>query len=232
MSSEVKKFLLVDSNNIDQLFPPGSKKARLEPIANRELKRLDQLMLTIVNNEDMTESEKVDQYNKTLTEFKNTLSTKPVPHTVSPKPSSKPNLTSDDKKEDNQKLKEENKQVYDATIGVDHRYKPRAKKILSLLTDSNLLKYTNTGEVILRGEKIPGSNVSDLLNSVVNPKVKAKQLIGWRQFSDSLKDANIPQSILTTTVALKRPSVSKKPHLRTERSKVKSDFDSWESYDK
>ena len=234
MSSEVKKYLLVDSNNIDQLFSSFNKKARLEPIANRELKRLDQLMLEIVNNKEMSENEKVEEYNKRLTDFQNTLTNSHPPQVEPPNVKNKPNKVIKKEMEDIREQPEQpvSKTLYDATIGIDHRYKPRARKLLSLLSDLNILKYSDSGEVILHGEKITGSNVSDLLNRAVNPKANAKHLIGWEKFLSSLDDANVPQSILTTIVKpIKTTGRVKRGHTKPTIKRVKSDFDSWKKFD-
>ena len=70
--TDLKKFLLVDANSLNQFSKLFDKKnTRLDPPVKRETNRLDSLMSEIVNNSALPENEKVALYNKTLSEFQN-----------------------------------------------------------------------------------------------------------------------------------------------------------------
>ena len=82
----------------------------------------------------------------------------------------------------------------------------------SLLKDTNV-SFDNSGEISIHNQKIPHSNISDLLNKAVNPNCKISNLPGWESFKTVLADANIPQSLLVskTSKASNQYATTKKP---------------------
>ena len=69
--------MLVDSSNINQLVEMlGSSmrsKDRLESVGKKEVNRLDSKMLDIVNDDTLSDEEKVFKYNQTLAQFQNII---------------------------------------------------------------------------------------------------------------------------------------------------------------
>ena len=185
MTSEAKKFFLIDASNMDQLLKLQESKERLTPIVNRELKELDRLMLAIVNNSKLTDEEKVMAYNKSLAEFQ-TVAKEPkkiikkIENT-----STQPNIKT-----------ETQKHTYNPMIGIAQRYKSKAENVLSLLKARNAIGINEIGEILINDETIPNSNISDLLNKAVNPNSKTTLVPGWEKFKSLLALANVPQSLL------------------------------------
>ena len=69
---------------------------------------------------------------------------------------------------------------------------------MSLLDASNDIKVFDNGEIAIKSEKIPNSNISDLLNKAINPYHKVDQLAGWEKFQSLLKETNVPRSLVVT----------------------------------
>lgn len=186
MSSEATKFLLVDASNIDKLFKSQEHKERLTPMVNKELKHLDRLLLEIINNNTLSEEEKVVKYNKVLAEFQS-VSKEAI------KPILKKSIVEAPKQAETTEVK---KSTYNPTIGITQRYKSKAETLMSLLRGSGAIDVSNTGEVIIKNEKIPYSNISDLLNKAINPQYNIDRTPGWEKFESLLTDLNVPQSLL------------------------------------
>ena len=80
--SGAKKFLLIDSSNVDRVagllrgktsesvITRESQAKRLEPLVTKEIRRLDNEMLNIINDATLTEQEKVSRYNEALADFR------------------------------------------------------------------------------------------------------------------------------------------------------------------
>ena len=124
--TDLKKFLLVDANSLNQFSKLFDKKnTRLDPPVKRETNRLDSLMSEIVNNSALPENEKVALYNKTLSEFQNLRHVTQPSNTLSQKPL--------DKKGDQILNLEE------TLIPIPKQYKNKAKNLFRLLNNNSNL---------------------------------------------------------------------------------------------
>lgn len=104
-----------------------------------------------------------------------------------------------------QTLKKEEKQEIEKTIQSNHLYTKnqilssipktylrKGENILDLLSNSNdKINWNDSGTVIIDNEKIPGSNIIDLINDLLRP-LKNNDPIGWESFAKVLKDIKIP----------------------------------------
>ena len=185
-SHDIKKFYLIDSS---QLADSNIVKQRLTPMVNREKKRLDLLMLEVLNNDTLSEDEKVREYNRILMQFQSL-------EKQSPTNTSYPSSTIRPQSHDQQE-----KSAYDPLIAVTKQYRNQADSLLSLLKKSNNFSIAGTGEVIINDEKLEGSNISDMLNKAVNPKSKLTDIPGWNKFYDFMRDQNLPKSLVSIEVA-------------------------------
>ena len=182
--TDLKKFLLVDANSLNQFSKLFDKKnTRLDPPVKRETNRLDSLMSEIVNNSALPENEKVALYNKTLSEFQNLRHVTQPSNTLSQQPL--------DKKGDQTLNLEE------TLIPIPKQYKNKAKNLFRLLNNNSNLKVHLNGEVSIDGSKLDNSNISDLLNGAVNSKVDLDNVPGWREFASLLHNSNVPKSMLS-----------------------------------
>ena len=189
-----RKFYLVDASQLKE-NKDKSFEQRIKPLVRKEIEGLDQKMANIINDNSLTEDEKVDLYNQTLSKFQS------LRETV--------NLNK------NHSLKTEQQQIqkqpeYDPVMGVPKPYKSKANKVLDGLRERNKITFNKRGEISIAGREIKTSNISDLLNTAVNPKAKSGNLAGWREFDQLIKDENLPKSLLYTP-QLEDKSASKPP---------------------
>lgn len=206
---DAKKFFLIDPTNVNQLTNLIQSSNRLQPIQSSEIKRLDSSMLDILNNNNLTTTEKVEQYNKILVEFQNTTSSKPQISDET-KNTFKTNQTENDKEDS-----------YNYLLGIPTQYKTKADKLMSMLINSNKIKISKTGSVTINGESIPGSNITDLVNKAVNSRVTFPHLPGWSNFEELIIEQNVPQSLLSVKVepSVKKADIKSVPKTSTSKPK-------------
>lgn len=200
--SETKKFLLIDPSNVDklshlisdQVWRKNDEKQqlseRLQPIHARELQALDRSMLDIVNNNKLSETEKVKAYNNALTEFRDiNNSFSPIkqqpPQSVQP-PISKPQKSSDNK----------NDKSYNSMLGIPKMYQNKAANLLQFLTETGNLKVLPSGIVVIHDKEIKNSNITDMINKAVNPNRLNNEVPGWTTFQSLVKSSNTPKALL------------------------------------
>lgn len=71
-------------------------------------------------------------------------------------------------------------------------YSKKGESLLNLISfSSNKIQWNDNGTVIIDSEKIPGSNIIDLINDLLRP-LKKNDPIGWEEFAKALKDIRIP----------------------------------------
>lgn len=200
------KFFLIDETNIHQLtnsLTPNNNKSsdnasnhqkpihqltnvirtnnRLEPILNREVKQLDSSMLHILDDDSLTTDEKVNKYNQLLLEFQSINGNKLKP------------VQRYNKKDNSEEQKTEE---YDYLIGIPKQQNKKAKDLMSILNKSDNFKVSNTGSIEIDGVSIPKSNINDLLNKAVNPRITYANVPGWENFKSLLTEENVPKSLL------------------------------------
>lgn len=71
-------------------------------------------------------------------------------------------------------------------------YTKKGELLLNLISSSkNKISWEDDGTVVIDNEKIPGSNIVDLVNDLLRP-LKRNEPIGWENFAKALKDIKIP----------------------------------------
>lgn len=188
---DAKKFLLVESNDLNRLFRENLTKERLQPLPTRELHQLDSAMLDIVNTPSMSQEEKVKKYNSILTEFQSVAHYNNPPRIQDSKVVDKPSP-------------EAKPPTLDPILGVPTLYKRKAENLMTFLKQKNQLSVSDKGEVIIKDEKIDKSNVTDILNKAVNPKSNLKQPTGWTKFQELMEENNVPKSMVSSTLTLRK----------------------------
>lgn len=187
--SEAKKYMLLDPSNIDKMAhllgkskengdssPGPSTGERLAPIKQRETYNLDKKMLDIINNKVLTEEQKVKAYNQALIEFKSLITDK-VSTSVS--------ITAPEKGETT--LEKVTSPTPDINIdplitGVPPKFQKKASALLRYLMNSKKLVVTSSGNVVIGGQSIHDSNITDLINKSVNPITPKYHVPGWDSF--------------------------------------------------
>ena len=81
------------------------------------------------------------------------------------------------------------------SISVQQRHK--AKRLLDHLKRDVNFKIKDDGEIIYKQQTLNNSQIGDLLNEVLKKKsTLADAPIGWREFSDSLKELAVPKDLI------------------------------------
>lgn len=191
---ETKKFYLVDANELKNVNPPTitNFKERTKPLISKELEHLDRMMVTILNNETLSQENKVREYNKVLAKYQETRNNL----------NQSPNLITN-----NVTLKRK----FNPLIGISKVFKNKASQLWSLLENNNNLQVKDNGEVVIKERRIPGSNLNDLINTAVNKKFKGNDLAGWSEFQKLLIDQNIPRSVISNEALIVEPSKISEP---------------------
>lgn len=213
---QAKKFLLVDANQLNPGNNESSFLERSKPLPTKELQSLDKSMLQIINNSMLSTDDKVQAYNRVLSEYQSMTSY--------------PTINSDTFNEPSNNIQEE--PIYDPLISITSQYKNKAANLLSLLKKSNKIKVLPNGQVSIKGNTIAQSNISDMLNKAVNSRANKRDIPGWDEFEQLIEEENIPRFLLNNRYT-SASSVSAKPvSIRPRRTiPVKSVYNDWESHD-
>ena len=187
--SEAKKFYLLDASQVKLPETKSSENTtstveRTKPIKKREGENLDSIMYNIANDSSLTDDQKVDKYNQALTAFQSYKKTIPQKQLVTPHPADRDMQTSQRPDE------------YDPMITIGKTFQGKAQKVLKLLQKDGKFGVSNKGELIVNGQTLPMTNISDLLHASVNKKAYSDELTGMREFQDLLTQANVPKSLI------------------------------------
>lgn len=199
-----------DDGNRD-IFVHPSKKVAIREHGNME---------RISADDDLTDYEKVVRYSQSLQKYlKNIKDAMDIPKrkallgevptntvvTEESKGSINPPTTIKEEKKPHQKFEDEKFGSFKKDVILSQfKSKPSRKKVETLLTDlDNTKRMTwdeNSGEVIIDGDKLDGSNITQLLKTSVGLKGADKRTREWVKFNKLLR----PQTI---SASKKRPRV-------------------------
>lgn len=152
---------------------------------------LDREMFRLLNNKNISDHDKWDQYHQVLQRYLHYTSQKRKPVQI-------PIV----------ELKDESEKptMSDAQSSIGHEdivdtfsknYKKDVRNILKAIDGKkDLISWDNDGIVYIQGDKIPHSNIIDLLHDVIRVR-KSTQPPGWEQLMHVLKKINIPNEFVT-----------------------------------
>lgn len=166
---------LVDPKIMQQMSAP------VNPI-HRSIANLDQDMQAILQKTNLSDQDKVREYNQVLQRYleyydhvRNPIPTLPTPHST-PSQSSR--------------------SVRDEVLRtVPKTMKRKAEAVLDRIENQANMKWNDRGELIYEGELVKGSNVVDLVNDVIRHR-KSFQPRGWQEFARALRQSNVPQDLV------------------------------------
>jgi hypothetical protein len=81
-------------------------------------------------------------------------------------------------------------------------FKARAKSLLNNIRRNKpkgFLDWSEEGEIVVAGVKIPGSNMVDLLHDSLRNRKGYKSPIGWEAFNEALALNNTPETLVSNT---------------------------------
>lgn len=235
--TDARKFLLVDPSSMNRMSELFQTDQRLQPLRTTEIKRLDGQMLDIVNDQFLSEEAKVKKYNSALAEFQNLARVIPKKYDYSEHKTGESKALEKDKSE----LKANH------LVGIGKPYQKKANDLLELLSNFKGFKVNKTGEIQIGENELKGSNIADFLNKAVNPKAKVQYLSGWDKFQSLMSRVNVPQSLVSRSVAKEltnidrfekavSPRIAKKYKRKIsedkpkEKTTVKDKLSKWERY--
>lgn len=142
---------------------------------HRRIATLDQEMRAVLENNELSDAEKVTKYNQILQHYLGYLQTPPALNS----PSSIPT----------QGVREEVLQTVPKTL------RRKAETILDRISREPNMSWNERGEFVYNGEVIKGSNVVDLVNDMIRQR-KSFQPRGWEDFARALRQSNVPQDLV------------------------------------
>ena len=192
--NHAKKMLLIDPDTLGRL------QQRAENPVNNNILSLDQEMERILKLQNLTDDEKWSQYKQVLARFLHFTNELRQPISL---PIIKEKVTEKEKNvvETKQVVKNnDDEEVKDLVKIQTLQSLPRViKNVGELLYDSlnsaEIITWDNLGSVSVRGEKVHGSSIIDLISNVVrNRKDTSPQ--GWEIFANVLSELNVPQEYI------------------------------------
>ena len=92
-----------------------------------------------------------------------------------------------------EKLKNLEKRIIDY---LPKKFRDKGLNLLHHLKELSDITWNELGEISVRGEKISGSNISDLLSDAVRPRKSSDVFKGWDKFAAELKRINTPYDLI------------------------------------
>jgi hypothetical protein len=87
---------------------------------------------------------------------------------------------------------------HDVLSGLPKQYTNRAQALYKKVRSVPNMTWNDAGEMIYNGERIPGSNIVDLVHTFVKPgRRNGFKPPGWRTFGQKLLEAGVPRTIIT-----------------------------------
>ena len=185
-----KKMALIEPRLLERLQAPECK-APTNPTV-KAMCSLDRDMQDILDRDDLSEADKMREYNAVLQRYL-TYANKydnrpPVKVQIENTNAQTDRVDQSDKSVETPFEKEVLETVPD-------KMKKKAKLLLGRIRASSVMDWNDRGELVYEGKALPGSNVADLVNDVLrqrkhfNPK-------GWEIFAQGLKETNVPQELV------------------------------------
>jgi hypothetical protein len=176
----IRKMALVPHGMVEQLF----QKQQLmtdEPI--EQLSSLDSDLHRILKDTTLPSDQKAKLYNQALERF----SVMRHKH-IDPAPVEQPEEEPD----------------HDVLSGVPKQYMNRAHALYKKVRTIPGMKWNDQGEMVYNGERVPGSNIVDLIHTFVKPgRRNGMKPVGWRVFGQRLLEGGVPRTLITNKMLWK-----------------------------
>ena len=142
-----------------------------------DVSSLDKAMTTVLKNRKISDAVKWQQYNQILQRFLHVAGQKRKTLKIPLESST-------------------SEQLKVAILGtVPIKYQRKAILLLDVLTNEERIQWTKNGEVTIKGQKIQGSNLVELINDVLRHRRNVEP-IGWQEFALLLKDLNVGRDVI------------------------------------
>lgn len=140
---------------------------------------LQSKMKDVLDDPQLSESEKVMQYGQTLRKFQDShQKAKPLQSSSVPTPVPEQTI--------------KNKIIESVPANLQRK----AKLMLQLLEHHPKMSWNDQGELTYAGKRIAGSNVIDLVNDMLRARKNVSSPRGWETFAQGLSEVNAPQEAI------------------------------------
>ena len=113
----------------------------------------------------------------------------------------------------------------------------KGRVLLAHLKEGTDLNWNNRGELVIKGQEIPGSNVSDLIHETLRARKLGTEPTGWKIYADILRQSNVPSDLIGNKVRWEASAIEaspfKSPHIvqkKTKKQPSKKHPKEWLSY--
>lgn len=182
-----KKYVVISPEEYERLKNDTIRGGIVNPL-KRDMHKSEREMSSVLNRSTIPVDERIRQFTEELNNMKSRYEglTKQKPLEIVMKP--------------NTTLKEEAKQmdiIEESVIqSASKTNKTNAKLVLDYLKSKpEIIKWNKLGEVIFRGERVPGSNITDLIIDTVSKRKKSdiSNPLYKSVFMKALSETNVPR---------------------------------------
>ena len=208
--------VLVDPRMLESLRSSSSSPSSsglVQPVVNQSLKELDGLMKEVLDSKDSNVGDKAQAYYQILRRYLHRVDqykSQPVGtlklENRSPDAGNNNNDDDDDDDSDHNKVTsaatvaKTERDVLDIIETLPKKFKEKGRWLLKKIASSSDVTWDSAGHLIVRGKRIKGSNITDLLHDVIRPRVKqTSPPKGWDDFAREIKRKNIPREFIGNT---------------------------------
>ena len=173
-------------------------------IKDKALSALDSEIGEILNSE-VSDELKAKQYSATLSRFRNYS------------------------QDQTQKINPIEKLESQVLKSVPHNDKYKAKRLIDRLKRDKTVEWDDDGQLTYHQDKIPKSNIVDLISNTLKSKSAEEPPIGWEKFAQSLAENEIPQELVRNSDVWSqmnkgRRSLTTKKKAKRARSKAWAEY--------
>lgn len=184
-----KKMIIVSADVLQRMqSSPSPSSTSVSKVSSDTVGELDREMSRLLNNKSLSDQDKWEQYQQVLQRYLHFASQKRKPIQL---PVVEMNVDDDAINKNSMVSNEEIVETFTKT------YKKDARNFLKAIGGKkDLITWDSEGGVYINQEKVPHSNIIDLVHDVIRVR-KSIQPPGWEQLMHVLKDINIPNEFVT-----------------------------------
>jgi len=186
-----KKMIVVPPELISRL-----QKQQQGQSGNERSSRLDDEMHRILNEKGLDDNEKWKMYQQVLHRHLQSTAQNREPITL-------PIVNTEMGEYDDRMQRTAVALVDEVVETFPKSYKQDARNMLKAMArGGNYISWESDGTVHVKGEKIPNSNIVDILHSIVRIRKEANKPTGWEKVMSAIKEMNIPREYISNADAL------------------------------
>lgn len=182
-----KKMVLVDPRMLDAVKTAGPP---VPDATSESVRDMDEHMRNILDRSDLHVDEKAQLYQQTLMKYLNRVNQfrhQPLGTVELKSPSSLPPWSPPPHEQ--QTMRKE------VLHSVPKTLKKKAERLLDHIERNPDLAWNPRGEIEYQGQRIPDTNVVDLINDILRKRQQFTPK-GWETFATALRQSNVPQDLV------------------------------------